>query len=240
MPPSLYLVDYLDRSDFAESLAELTGNLGKVVHLPDRVDEVGLVCPSVDAAANELKARWPDMKTFLLGQGSPHSFIENGHDASFTTRVGFGFYKGVILELAEAGIGSDIFGQSSSPDGRIVINHVGFVARGDALARKEGGQTVRWADVMRERRVPERVEAVLNLLGICGHIHIYEARTLTEGIEVEFLDFRLFSTTGVPIAFPSFLAGIIGWAQAHLGPRFINMPAKAQLPPAPSVPPTRL
>jgi hypothetical protein len=240
MSPSLYLVDHLDRDDFAESVASITGDLGKRIGLPARADEVGLVCPNVEAAARGLKARWPDMKTFLLGEGSPQTFVENGRDAAFTTRVGFGFYKGVILELAEPGVGSDIFSQSPNPEGRIVINHIGFTARDASLTRTDAGREIRWADVMHDAGVPKRVEAVLKLLGLCGHIHIYETRALTHGVEVEFLDFRLFAPAGPRIGYPAFLAGAIGWTQRHLGPRFIDLRAKEPLEPAPAMPDTQL
>jgi hypothetical protein len=240
MSSSLYLVDHLDRDDLGESLAELTGDLGKRTGLPGRVDEVGLVCPNIEAAARGLKARWPKMHTFLLGQGSPQTFNEDGHDAPFTTRVGFGFYKGVILELAEPGVGSDIFAQSPNPDGRIVINHVGFTARGDSLARTDAGREVQWADMMRQHQVQKRIEGVLKLLGLCGHIHIFETRALTRGVEVEFLDFRLFTPRGLGIGYPAFLGGVVGWVQAHLGPRFLDLPSRQPLLPAPATPDTQL
>ena len=233
MTASPYLVDHLDRADLAGSLAELTHPLGQEIGLPPRVDEVGVVCPNVLVAANELKARWPRMETFLLGEGSPKTFVENGKQVPFTTRVGFGFYKGVILELAEPGIGSNIFGQTPNPDGRVVINHVGFVARGEALERTDAGQTRGWSQIMQGAGYAKRVEAVLDLLSISGHIHIYETIRATAGIEVEFLDFRLFKPTGPCITFPSALSGAIGWLQSRVGPRFIDLAPKQPLPPAP-------
>jgi len=234
MTVSPYLVDHLDRADLPESLAELTQPLGKGIGLPTRVDEVGVVCPNVLVAANELKSRWPKMETFLLGQGSPKSFVENGKQVPFTTRVGFGFYKGVILELAEPGIGSNIFGQTPNPEGRVVINHVGFVARDEALERTDAGQTRGWSQIMQGAGYTKRVEAVLDLLGISGHIHIYETIRSTAGIEIEFLDFRLFKPTGPRITFPSALCGAIGWLQSHVGPRFIDLASQQALPPAPN------
>src|SRR4051812_13249718 len=159
--PSPYLEDYLDREDFAEALRALAGDLGEELKLPRKVDEVGLVCPSVQVAAAELERRWPEMKLFLLGEGSPTAFIENGKQVDFTTRVGFGFYKGVILELAEPGIGSQIFGQTPDPDGKIVINHLGFVARGPSLTRTDDGVSRDFATVMREHGISQRVDGVL-------------------------------------------------------------------------------
>jgi hypothetical protein len=226
-----FLEDYLDCADFGEALRELTGSLGDELGLPRRVDEVGLVCPNIRVAAAELKRRWPEMETFLLGEGSPGTFTENGKVTPFTTRVGFGFYKGVILELAEPGVGSEIFGQTPNPDGKIVINHVGFVARGPSLRRTDGGTDRDYAEVMRAHGIDKRVDAVLELLGIRGHIYIFETIGKTRGIEVEFLDFRLLAEHGPKISFPSKLSGMVGWFQETFGPRYLQLPAQGTLPP---------
>jgi len=234
--PSPFLEDYLDREDFAEALRALADPLADELGLPRRVDEVGLVCPSVQEAAAELERKWPGMKPFLLGEGSPGVFVENGVSVDYTTRVGFGFYKGVILELAEPGIGSDIFGQTPDPDGKIVINHVGFVGRGPTLTRTDDGVTRDFASVMAEHGVRKRVDAVLSLLGIRGHIYIFETVKKTHGIEVEFLDFRLLAEHGPKIAFPASLAGLIGWWQANVGRRLLKLPQHQALPPEAELP----
>lgn len=231
MKMSPFLEDYLDASDFGAALRGLAEPLGSELGLPTRVDEIGLVCPSVVLAAEQLKRRWPDMKTFLLGEGSPSTFVENGREVPFTTRVGFGFYQGVILELAEPGIGSDIFGQTPNPEGRIVINHLGFTSRGEQLTRTDAGVRRDFAEVLRAHGVPQRVDAVLNLLGFVGHIRIFEARARTHDVELEFLDFRLFQDGGIEIGYPAFLGGLVGWWQAHVGPRLLKLPAHQQLPP---------
>jgi hypothetical protein len=227
------LEDYLGRPDFGKALRELTGGLGDELALPERVDEIGVVCPNIRMAAEQLQRRWPTMRTFLLGEGSPSVFVDHGRDVPFTTRVGFGFYEGVILELTEPGIGSDIFGQTPNPKGQIVINHLGFLARGPTHVRQDGGIERAWAPVLREHRVLQRVDAVINLLGIRAHVYIYETVQRTRDINLEFLDFRLFAEHGPQIAFPASLSGMIGWLQAHVGPRFIHLPARQQLPEAP-------
>jgi hypothetical protein len=231
MSLSPFLEDYLDRDDFGAALRALAEPLGSDLGLPARVDELGLVCPSVLLAAEQLKRRWPDMKTFLLGEGSPSTFIENGTEVPFTTRVGFGFYKGVILELAEPGVGSDIFGQTPNPEGRIVINHLGFAGRGEQLSRTDGGTRRDFADAMRAHHVNKRVDAVLDLLGFVGHIRIFETRARTQNVEIEFLDFRLFEDGGLKINYPAVLGGLVGWWQAHVGPRLLKLPAHHPLPP---------
>ncbi|MEJ7677614.1 MAG: hypothetical protein WKG06_07050 [Segetibacter sp.] len=70
---------------------------------PSEVDEIGLICPNVLQAAELLESKYKGMKIFCLGSGSPRKFKENSKNVPFTTRVGFGFYKGVILEHSGTG-----------------------------------------------------------------------------------------------------------------------------------------
>jgi hypothetical protein len=229
--PSLFLDDYLDRPDFAESLVSLAGDVAIQAQLPARVDEIGLVCADVQAAAAYLEKNYKGMYVFFLGSGSPSKFKEHGKVVPFTTRVGFGFYKGVIMELAEPGIGSEIFGQTNIIGDKIMINHLGFKARGPQLTRQDNGTTISYADKMREIGVTERVEAELDVAGIVAHIHIFETMHITRGVEIEFLDFRLFSVNGIKIAYPWWFLVLVGWFQKNIGPRFLNLKSDQSLPP---------
>jgi hypothetical protein len=233
MPPSLFLEDYLGYPDLGKSLTVLAGNLAESLPLPPSVQEIGLVCPSVLEAAQFLEKNYPGMKTFFLGTGSPTHFAENGKEIPFTTRVGFGFYKGVLFELAEPGIGSEIFAQTDISSGKIMINHLGYFAHGPELIWKNNNQSVSYTQVMQRAQIPKRVDGILSLLGITAHINIYETMHLTHGVEIEFLDFRLFSPTGPAINYPSGLVAFLGWWQKHIGPRFLQMKADQPLPPEP-------
>ena len=106
--PSPFFVDYLERPDYATALLELAGDLHAKAQLPDKVDEIGLVCSDVQKAAEFLENTFKGMRIFFLGDGGPKLFKEKGKDVHFQTRVGFGFYKDIIVELAEPGTGSTI------------------------------------------------------------------------------------------------------------------------------------
>lgn len=235
MAKSIKFEDYLGREDFAEALGELAGDLNSRLGLPTRVDEVGLVCPNVLLAARELEARVPGMSTFVVGEGSPKVFKENGRDVDFTTRVAFAMYKGVLVELAEPGVGSEIFGQTENPKGQILVNHLGYYARGPNLERHDPhGSLQRWSEIMSAAGFARRFEATIRLMGLCCCVSFYETRRETADVEIEFLDLRLFSPRGPKIDFPAFLGGALGWIQKHVGPRFIRLGSKQLLPPAPS------
>ena len=236
MPPSLDLERYLDRRDFRESIAALADPLGSNIGLPPRVDEIGLVCPNVQLAAEHLERRWPGMRTFLLGAGRPRRFADRDEVKPFTTRVGFGFYRGAILELAEGGMGSDVFTQDN-PEGRILVNHVGFFARGPELVRRDGPGKVRWLPRLAEAGHTRRYEAELAKAGIVGHVHIFETAHVTGGVNLEFLDFRLFGTRGPYFCVPGWGIGAIGWLQKkRFLRRWLELPGHADLPPAPTTP----
>jgi hypothetical protein len=229
--PPFALETYLQKPDPAAALVSLVGEVAARLSLPARVEEIGVVCTDVRAAAERLEKGFPGMKPFLLGGGSPARFLEDGKETPFMTRVGFGFYKGMIIELAEPGTGSGIFAQPPVAEGEILINHLGFAARGPDLARTDGGVTRRYADVMQKAGYARRYEAVLNVLGVVGHIHIFDTEEDANGLKVEFLDFRLFSENGLKIPYPAWLVGVLGWLQAHVGPRFLTLGSTKQLPP---------
>jgi hypothetical protein len=226
------LEDYLAEPDFGKALRGLAGPLGDELGLPD-VEEIGVVCPNVVLAAEALKRRWPKMTTLMLGAGSPSTFWEDGQKRNFTTRVGFGAYKGVLVELAEPGIGSNIFGQTPNPAGQVVINHIGYMPRGPTHLREDGGVERAWSDLLAAHRVPKQFEAILGLLGFRAHVYIYETVLRTQGVDLEFLDFRLFTEHGLKLTFPARLAGLVGWLQANVGPRVFQLPSEQELPPAP-------
>src|SRR6185436_15323282 len=122
------------------------------------------------------------------------------------------------------------------PDGKIVINHLGFVARGPTLTRTDDGVSRDFATVMREHGISQRVDGVLSLLGIRGHIYIFETVPRTHGVEIEFLDFRILAEHGPKIQFPGSLSGAIGWWQQNVGQRLLNLPGRQQLPPEAELP----
>jgi len=109
-----------------------------------------------------------------------------------------------------------------------VINHLGFVARGPALTRTDDGVSRDFATVMREHGISQRVDGVLSLLGIRGHIYIFETVPRTHGVEIEFLDFRILAEHGPKIQFPGSLSGAIGWWQQNVGQRLQNDDATLQ------------
>src|SRR5262245_22571846 len=102
-PSLIYLDDFLQSRDFPHNLAALTAPLGPELGLGPEVDELGVVCADVPKLAYELEAKYRKMGPFFMGEGSPAEFIEDGKLIRYKTRVAFGYYRGILIELAEPG-----------------------------------------------------------------------------------------------------------------------------------------
>jgi hypothetical protein len=226
------LDDYLD--GFPARLSELTRPGLRGVTLPAQVDELGLVCPDVRAAIADLQRRYADMCLFLVGEGSPTGFREHGAEVAFTTRVAFGHYRGVMLELAEPGVGSTLFGEALDPGGRVTIHHLGFYSRERTLTRSEPGAAAptAYGPALQAAGLSPRVNAFIQAFGVVTTVAIYDASQELD-VSLEFLDFRLFSQDGWYVGIPQGVFGVVGWLQRALGIPFIRLSPRHQLPPPP-------
>ena len=231
---NLVLFDDLIRSpDYPRNLVPLLGELGTRLDLPEAPNEVGVVCPSVLQAANHLSQTY-GAGPFLLGSGSPTDFTEAGQMKPFTTRIGFGYYRDVLIELAEPGLGSNLFGKALDPQGRITLHHLGFFARGPKLRRENrSGTCTNFREHLGSAGYTPSVTARLPVLGIVGNITVFDTATRTNGIDVEFLDIRLFGRSGIPFGLPQWLVELVARFQIATGHRFLQLPATHPLPPAP-------
>jgi hypothetical protein len=225
--------DYISSDDYPNNLTALLGELGTRLGLPRVPDEVGVVCPNVLTAANNLVERY-GAGPFLLGEGSPKDFDEGGTIKPFTTRIGFGYYRDVLIELAEPGLGSEFFGKALDPAGRITLHHLGFFARGDALSREDrDGNPAQFTARLRGAGYEPAVTTRLSAVGAVGNVTVFSTDKETNGIGTEFLDIRLFGRHGIPFGLPQWLVKLIANFQIGTGCRFLKLPAAHKLPPAP-------
>lgn len=212
-----FLDDYLQQADFQAALRTLAPDFRRNLGLPDNIDELGLVCSDVVEAADYLQQTYPGMGTFMLAEGSPVKFSNGGEEVQYRTRVGFAYYQDVLLELAEAGTGSDIFSTHLDPGGRITLHHMGFFSRGDE--HRIGG--TKYAPRLAEMgyAAPEWTARVL--AGLTVHVAIYETYDAADNLSLEFLDFRL---AGLPINYPKAGGEAFGRFQNKVGPRVLYLP----------------
>jgi len=225
-PALVYLDDYLDSPEFPGNLGALTGSLGEKIGLRSRVDELGVVCRDVPALVYALEAKYPHMGPFFMGHGSPAEFREDGALLPYKTRVAFGYYRGLLIELAEPGIGSDLFRRAYDPE-RATIHHLGFFARGDQLERTEGNAKVAFRQRLRDQGFTPHVQALVAVLGFFGRVTIFDTGPVTRGIDIEFLDFRAFGRNGIKISLPAWLLSLGARLQRALGHPVLELPSRS-------------
>jgi len=221
----IYLDDYLGSPDFPDNLLALTQPLGGALGLP-RVDELGVVCADVPALVRELEAKYRHMGPFFMGKGAPTEFEDHGRTIHYETRVAFGYYRGVLIELAEPGTGSDLFRRSYDA-ARSTIHHLGFYARGDELERSDGAGAVRFAERLREAGYEPTWRALVGVLGFFGRVTIFDTARATAGVDIEFLDFRAFSREGLKISLPPWLLVLSARLERFLGHPVLNLPSSS-------------
>jgi len=130
------LEELLQASDFTAAVAGLAREFRQRHALPP-VHQLGLVVPDAIAAAGELERR--GIGPFFLAAGRPVLWRERGQERVFSGRMGLAYHHGFELELLEPGQGSDFYRQSLDPQGRAVIQHLGFLCPDvDAAAARVG------------------------------------------------------------------------------------------------------
>lgn len=218
--PLVLLDPYLEAPDFRAALRGLAATLRGTLDLPDDLDELGVVCVDVEQAAERIEALGGG--PFLLAAGAPVSFAEDGAPRQFHTRVGFGFYQGVLIELAEPGTGSEIFASRFDPKGGIAIHHLGYFARGN---RHRIG-AVRFAERLARLGYARPKWTAHVFGGITVDVSLYDTSN-ADGLCLEFLDFRL---GGVPIAYPKRAADLVARLRKKHPPRVLNLPGPSDEP----------
>jgi hypothetical protein len=122
----IFLKDLLGAEDFNQAVNDLAANF-MARHNLEKVHQLGLVVPDVEHAAEELEAR--RIGPFFIATGSPVFWKEKGKDRSVSGKMGLAYHREVELELLEPLKGSDFYTQSLAPDGRIVLQHLGFLVK---------------------------------------------------------------------------------------------------------------
>jgi len=221
-----FLDDYLDQPDFKVALRALAKDFRKDVGFPIDCDEVGVVCPDVVEAANYLQDKYPGMGPFFLGEGGPAVFEQGGQERPYRTRVGFGYYQDVLIELAEPGEGSKIFDTHlDKENGRITMHHMGFFARGDDLKIRIDGKRRKFRKLLKDAGYDApRWEAKVAIAGVVSRVTIYKTYDKADNLAMEFLDFRLLGEHGIKTKMPRGPMELLAKFQISHGPRVLVLP----------------
>ena len=130
----MLLADLLRLDDFVPRVQGLAQGTRRRLGLAPPVHQLGVVVPDVVAAAEELERQ--GLAPFFLVGGPARRWTERGADRPVRSRLGFGAHRGIEIELLEPGSGTDFYRRSLDPEGRPLVQHLGFVVRDvDAAAR---------------------------------------------------------------------------------------------------------
>ncbi|HUT52818.1 MAG TPA: VOC family protein [bacterium] len=171
----IMLDDLLGAADFRAAVDGLAAEFRAGRRLPP-VHQLGLVVPDVEAAAAELEAR--GIGPFFIAGGAPVLWRERGQERSFKGKLGMAGHKGFELELLEPGMGSDFYRSCLDGDGKIVVQHLGFLVD-DVDA---------WAEGL---AVPVHVRGRIKTGPLVTEF-VYLDTMEKLGIIIEFINWRLF------------------------------------------------
>jgi hypothetical protein len=186
----LLLDELLNTGDLAAASANLAADFRARFNLPP-LHQLGLVVPDADQAADTLEAQ--GIRRFLILTGRPVLWQERGEAKSPQGKMGLAFHQGLELELLEPMQGSDFYRQHLDPQGRPVVQHLGF-----PVTDVDG-----WAGTLAAAGFPVWVRGRLKL-GPLRSEFAYIDTVAGAGLVIEFIDWRLF---GRPFSPP---AGALG------------------------------
>lgn len=120
----IYFNELLKAPDFRQAVEGLAADFRKTHGLP-KIHQLGLLVEDVETAAKELEGS--GIGPFFIAAGSPVFWMERGDKKAIQGRLGLAYYQGIELELLEPLEGSEFYTRSLDPDGRIVVQQLGFL-----------------------------------------------------------------------------------------------------------------
>jgi hypothetical protein len=202
----MLLADILVHRNFNAQMQELGATFRKKAGIPFGVHQAGIVVPDVEAAADSLESQ--GFGPFMIAAATLPRWTERGREGRFRGKMGVAYHDGIELELLEPGEGSDFYRQHVDPEGRPVIQHIGFLTQA----------VDEWAERLSKAGCPVWVRGRIGV-GPLSVDFAYLDSVRAAGTIIEFLGYRL---AGMP-ARPS--AGInhaAAWLQKKVGKRCID------------------
>jgi hypothetical protein len=182
------------------------GEFRKKAGIPFKVHQAGIVVPNVEAAATDLEVK--GFGPFMMAADSLPRWTERSKDGRFRGKLGMAYHDGIELELLEPGDGSDFYRCKLDPQGRPVIQHIGFLTH----------KVDEWAEKISKMGCPTWVRGKI----VVGPLRIefaYMDTVREAGIILEFIDYRF---AGIPVNPIAGLTRAAAWLQKKTGKRCID------------------
>ena len=181
----VFLENLMSQPNFSNALDSLAPDYREQFALP-AIHQLGLVVADVEKAALYLENQ--GVAPFFIATGSPAFWIERGDKRPFRGKLGISHHKGVELELLEPGEGSEFYRRSLNPEGRIVVQHLGFLVD-DVDA---------WAETLTAAGAPVWVRGAIKLRPANTQFAYMDTEAET-GIVIEFISQRCFGLKWWPL-----------------------------------------
>ena len=202
----LYFDELLKADDFSQAVNALATDFMKE-HGLEKVHQVGLVVPDVEKAAEKLEGK--GFGPFFIATGSPVFWKEKGGDREISGKMGLAYHEGIELELLEPVKGSDFYTRSLDPDGRVVVQHLGFLVKG----------VDDWADKATKYGLPVWVRGQLKAWPSTTDFAYLEPLK-ENGLIMEFINWRIM---GISFSPPPKLLKTVGHLEKWTGKRSIAL-----------------
>ena len=194
-----YLKDLLQTGELALACTGLAEGHRALFGLPP-LHQVGLVVPDAAKAAGDLEAQ--GLGPFLILGGRPVLWRERGEERQPQGVMGLAFHQGLELELLEPMRGSDFYRQFLDPEGRPVVQHLGFLV----------DDVDEWAGRLVEGGCPTWVRGRLQV-GPLQCDFAYMDTVAGSGLVIEFIRWRLFGRAfSPPAGVVGGLARLVTWS----------------------------
>jgi len=181
----IFFEDLMNQPDFGKALDNLIPEYREKFSLPE-IHQLGLVVADVEEAALHLEEQ--GVAPFFIATGSPVLWIEREKKRSFRGKLGLSHHHGVELELLEPGEGSDFYRRKLDPEGRIVVQHLGFLV----------DDVDSWAEKLIAAGSAVWVRGAI-ALGSANTQFAYMDTEVKSGIVIEFISQRCFGLSWWPL-----------------------------------------
>nr|MBC7245944.1 VOC family protein [Chloroflexota bacterium] len=200
------LEDLLHSENFATAANSLAREFKERYGL-HAIYQLGLVVPNVEDSASNLEAH--GIGPFFIATGAPVYWHERGQKLSVRGKMGLGYYQGLELELLEPTSGSDFYQQSLDPQGRVTVQHLGFLVR----------DVDKWAAELVQAGYPLWVRGQLSI----GPVKVdfaYMDTVDEAGVIIEFITWHAFGQAFRP---PAGVLTAVAHLEKRLGKRSLSL-----------------
>lgn len=202
----IYFKDLLYTNNFNQAVESLASEFREEHGLP-KIHQLGLLVKNVENAAQQLEAK--GIGPFFIAAGSPVYWMERGDKKTINGKMGLGYHQGIEVELLEPLDGSDFYTKNLDPEGKIVVQQLGFLV----------DDVETWADKLSIAGTSLWLLGQLRL-GPVTYDFAYMKPLEDSGLIIEFITWRLL---GLRISPPRNLLKFLGRMEKLTGKRTIHV-----------------